>query len=232
MTEERRNKVVGHELCFGWKISEMCQNKRVKKTKDIRTRGVKPQDPDTRAARVKAALKDLQRIGAAFSVADVAERAGISRATLYRCADLRALVGAKGDGPRTVEAALHEKLTAKHEACQGQNARSAASTGRCRSRLGGDAGPGAHCRTKTRRVRTPRGGSRCPCTQRSPWLSRRDCHQAGAGRDAPRPPRSRPRSTPGLVCSRCGYCSSRNGTSQNAQCTGGVRGPSVQEIFS
>jgi hypothetical protein len=99
----------------------MCQNRGVKKTKDIRTRGVKPQDPDARAVRVKAALKELQRIGAAFSVADVAERAGISRATLYRCADLRALIGAKGDGPRTVDAALHEKLTAKHEAAKAKS---------------------------------------------------------------------------------------------------------------
>jgi AcrR family transcriptional regulator len=99
----------------------MCQDRGVKKTKDIRTCGVKPQDPDARAMRVKAALKDLQRIGAAFSVADVAERAGISRATLYRCADLRALIGAKGDGPRTVDAALHEKMMAKHEAAKAKS---------------------------------------------------------------------------------------------------------------
>ncbi|MDQ2800408.1 MAG: TetR family transcriptional regulator [Armatimonadota bacterium] len=88
----------------------------MKKTKDIRTRGAKPQDPDARAARVKTAVRDLQKIGAAFTVAEVAERAGISRATLYRCADLRALVGAKGDGPRTVDAAVHEKLEGKHAA--------------------------------------------------------------------------------------------------------------------
>ena len=65
---------------------------------------------DSRTARVSAAVKALEKIGAAFSVADVAERAGISRATLYRSQALRALVGAKGDGPRTVDAALHEKL--------------------------------------------------------------------------------------------------------------------------
>lgn len=97
------------------------KDKGLKKTKDLRTRGPKPQDPETRAARVQAALKDLQRIGAAFSVADVAERAGISRATLYRCADLRVLVGAKGDGPRTVDAALHEKLTERHEAAKAKS---------------------------------------------------------------------------------------------------------------
>lgn len=61
-------------------------------------------------------MRDLERIGAAFTVAEVAERAGISRATLYRSPDLRALVGAKGDGPRTVEGAVHEKLCARHDA--------------------------------------------------------------------------------------------------------------------
>jgi len=94
----------------------MCQNRGVKNTKDIRTRGAKPQDPDERTVRVKAAVRDLERIGAAFTVAEVAERAGISRATLYRSPDLRALVGAKGDGPRTVEGAVHEKLCARHDA--------------------------------------------------------------------------------------------------------------------
>jgi len=87
----------------------------VNKTKDIRRRGAKPQDPEAREARVKAAVRDLTRIGAAFSVADVAERAGISRATIYRNDALRALVGAKGDGPRVVDAALHDTLAARHD---------------------------------------------------------------------------------------------------------------------
>ena len=80
------------------------------KTREIRVRGPKPGDTDSRVILVSAAVKALEKIGAAFSVADVAERAGISRATLYRSQALRALVGAKGDGPRTVDAALHEKL--------------------------------------------------------------------------------------------------------------------------
>ena len=80
------------------------------KTREIRVRGPKPGDTDSRVILVSAAVKALVKIGAAFSVADVAERAGISRATLYRSQALRALVGAKGDGPRTVDAALHEKL--------------------------------------------------------------------------------------------------------------------------
>jgi len=80
------------------------------KTRELRVRGPKPGDVDSRVLLVSAAVKALVKIGAAFSVADVAERAGISRATLYRSQALRALVGAKGDGPRTVDATLHEKL--------------------------------------------------------------------------------------------------------------------------
>lgn len=80
--------------------------------------GAKPQDPDARAAAVTAAVRTLEKIGATFTVADVAERAGVSRATIYRSTALRALVGAKGDGPRTVDAALHEKLAARHDAAK------------------------------------------------------------------------------------------------------------------
>ncbi len=86
-----------------------------KAVKEIRARGAKPQDPEARRLRVKTAVRDLERIGAAFSVADVAARAGVSRATIYRSQDLRDLVGAKGDGPRTVDAALHEKICTRHE---------------------------------------------------------------------------------------------------------------------
>ncbi len=91
----------------------MCQNKAVKKIKEVRTRGAKPHDPQTRAGQVTAAVRALEKIGAAFSVADVAERAGVSRATIYRCAELREIVGAKGDGPRLVDAAVHQKLAAR-----------------------------------------------------------------------------------------------------------------------
>ncbi len=86
------------------------------KTKEIRARGAKPHDPALRRQRVGTAVRELEKIGAAFSVADVAERAGVSRATIYRSQDLRDLIGAKGDGPRTVDAALHEKICARHEA--------------------------------------------------------------------------------------------------------------------
>ena len=85
------------------------------KTKEIRARGAKPQDPEARRQRVQAAVRDLEKIGAAFSVADVAERAGVSRATIYRSQDLRNLIGAKGDGPRVVDAALHQKICARHD---------------------------------------------------------------------------------------------------------------------
>ena len=81
----------------------------------MRARGAKPHDPEARLLRVKTAVRELERIGAAFSVADVAERAGVSRATIYRSQDLRDLIGAKGDGPRLVDAALHEKICTRHE---------------------------------------------------------------------------------------------------------------------
>lgn len=85
------------------------------RTKELRARGAKPHDPELRRLRVKTAVRELERIGAAFSVADVAERSGVSRATIYRSQDLRDLIGAKGDGPRTVDAALHEKICARHD---------------------------------------------------------------------------------------------------------------------
>lgn len=81
-----------------------------------RTSGVKPKDPQARAMAVAAAVRTLEKIGAAFSVADVAERAGISRATIYRSDRLRAIVGAKGDGARTVDATVYETLAERHAA--------------------------------------------------------------------------------------------------------------------
>lgn len=89
-----------------------------KTAKATRTAGAKPKDPQQRAAQVAAAVRALEKIGAAFSVADVAERAGLSRATIYRSDTLRAIIGAKGDGPRTVPADLHEKLAEKHLAAK------------------------------------------------------------------------------------------------------------------
>ena len=85
------------------------------RAKEVRARGAKPQDPEARRLRVKTAVRELEKIGAAFSVADVAARAGVSRATIYRSQDLRDLIGAKGNGPRTVDAALHEKICARHD---------------------------------------------------------------------------------------------------------------------
>jgi predicted DNA-binding transcriptional regulator YafY len=49
---------------------------------------------------VVRALAELEEGRVPFTMADLAERAGISRATLYRDAGLRDLVGTKGDGPR------------------------------------------------------------------------------------------------------------------------------------
>lgn len=84
----------------------------------MRTRGVKPKEPNERAKCVAAAMRVLEKIGAAFTVADVAERAGISRATIYRSPHLRTLIGARGDGMRVVEAEIHAKVCARHEAAK------------------------------------------------------------------------------------------------------------------
>ena len=46
---------------------------------------------------------------------DVAEKAGISRATLYRSQQLREVVGARGDGARAVDAVIHAKVCARHQ---------------------------------------------------------------------------------------------------------------------
>jgi hypothetical protein len=80
-----------------------------------RIRGVKPNDPRDRLARVRDAIGELEAIGAAFTVADVAQRSGISRATLYRDHALRAQIGARGDGVRPIDPAAHARVCASHE---------------------------------------------------------------------------------------------------------------------
>lgn len=68
-----------------------------------------------------AAVKELEKIGAAFTVADVAERAGISRATIYRDNRLREIIGARGDVPRPVDPVIHARLTTRHQAIKSKN---------------------------------------------------------------------------------------------------------------
>lgn len=83
-----------------------------------RRRGRRPQDAATRRERVQFALAELEEARVPFSMGDVAERAGISRATLYRDAGLRDLIGNRGDGPasRPIDARAHEQLQARVEA--------------------------------------------------------------------------------------------------------------------
>lgn len=66
---------------------------------DRRRRGRRPADANQRRTAVLKALSELESARVPFSMGDVAERAGISRATLYRDATLRDLVGARGEGP-------------------------------------------------------------------------------------------------------------------------------------
>ena len=71
-------------------------------TSDVETarkRGRRPGDAGKRREAVAKALADLTAGGIPFSMGDVAERAGISRATLYRDANLRDLIGSVGEGP-------------------------------------------------------------------------------------------------------------------------------------
>jgi AcrR family transcriptional regulator len=71
------------------------------KSSPERRRGRRPADAEQRRATVVQAISELEESRVPFSMADVADRAGISRATLYRDAALRALIGNRGDGPET-----------------------------------------------------------------------------------------------------------------------------------
>ncbi len=77
-----------------------------------RRRGRRPEDAVARRVRVIQALADLESARVPFSMMDVAERAGISRATLYRDAGLRDLIGTRGDSPvaRPVDHRVHNHL--------------------------------------------------------------------------------------------------------------------------
>jgi len=79
---------------------------------DRRRRGRRPADATERRRQVEWAISDLEGARVPFTMADVAERAGISRATLYRDAGLRDLVGARGDSPskRPVDNREFERL--------------------------------------------------------------------------------------------------------------------------
>ena len=87
-------------------------------TAERRHRGRRPGDAEERRRRVQAAIADLESVRIPFTMSDVAERAGISRATLYRDAGLRDLVGAQGDGPtkRPVSRRDYDALQQKADA--------------------------------------------------------------------------------------------------------------------
>lgn len=82
---------------------------------DRRRRGRRPADARERRAAVERALRDLEAARVPFSMGDLAERAGISRATLYRDVALRDLIGAQGDSPpaRPVDARKYDELKTK-----------------------------------------------------------------------------------------------------------------------
>ena len=84
---------------------------------DKRRRGRKPADAAVRREAVERALQDFAEARVPFTMNDVAERAGISRATLYRDAMLRDLIGQTGDGPkaRPVNGREFDKLREANE---------------------------------------------------------------------------------------------------------------------
>lgn len=81
-------------------------------TGDRRRRGRRPADARERRKKVEEAIKVLESLSLPFTMQDVADRAGISRATLYRDAALRDLIGSRGDGPtvRPVDARVAAQL--------------------------------------------------------------------------------------------------------------------------
>ena len=83
-----------------------------------RQRGRRPVDARARRALVVAAVQELGSMNLPFTMQDVADRAGVSRATLYRDAALRDLVGSRGDGPqvRPADARLVAHAPAPHSA--------------------------------------------------------------------------------------------------------------------
>lgn len=82
-----------------------------------RRRGRRPADATERQKKVRDALKELEATGVPFSMQDVAERVGVSRATLYRDTGLRDLIGARGDGPdsRPVDYKTHARICGELE---------------------------------------------------------------------------------------------------------------------
>jgi AcrR family transcriptional regulator len=84
----------------------------MEKSEEERQRGRRPMDPRVRRAKVIQALDELKSLGVPFTMTDVADRSGVSRATLYRDAALRDLIGTQGDGPsaRPVDSRVVKKL--------------------------------------------------------------------------------------------------------------------------
>jgi hypothetical protein len=92
---------------------------------DRRRRGRRPADAQARREAVLHALDELRSVRVPFTMADLAERAGISRATLYRDASLRDLIGSAGDGPtvRPVDARDYDQLKQRAESLAAEGRR-------------------------------------------------------------------------------------------------------------
>jgi regulator of replication initiation timing len=67
----------------------------------IRRRGPKPQSISDLTAKVDASVRALRATGVPFTIQDVADHSGISRASLYRIEGLRDRIGVHGDQTTT-----------------------------------------------------------------------------------------------------------------------------------
>jgi hypothetical protein len=67
----------------------------------IRRRGPKPQSISDLTAKVDASVRALRATGVPFTIQDVADHSGISRASLYRIEGLRERIGVHGDQTTT-----------------------------------------------------------------------------------------------------------------------------------
>lgn len=77
--------------------------------------GPKPELQASRTSRVKQAVNELRKSGAPFTIQDVADRSGVSRATLYRNNELRQIVGAHGDPDRIAGRISEVRIKSKND---------------------------------------------------------------------------------------------------------------------
>jgi regulator of replication initiation timing len=92
----------------------------------IRRRGPKPQSISDLTAKVDASVRALRATGVPFTIQDVADHSGISRASLYRIEGLRERIGTHGDQHTTRPVNARELKALRKELESVRDERSAA----------------------------------------------------------------------------------------------------------